>query len=747
MAKNNLGISEENQLDDILNNISELEQERAPYNRVAREWMSMWQLKAFDKTAQQTMADSGHEQVVTSQPYNVVMLAKRLIASHPSIEVPSGAAQDDDDRAAAIRERWLMAFWQRINREQRRNVLSDATWHSLVRGRYCFEVKWVKDALPKRLKESRLPVLVRTLDPLNVGVKAGPLWSLYGYHKYRQQRQLARQRYGDLVKPSSGDWRSNQEDIVEIVDYWWHDPVDGSVWNAVLVDNDYVIKPTLTKYPDIPFIEGFGDSAPIAGEEWKGMSILQPLKQSWPYSCRLASQVATGLLYHFWPAILIENENGVQLPDISIQPGTTTTMPAGVHVNMLRGDVNLPLAEQMMKIIENDAQMATFPGVLYGQAPGDIQAGYAVSLLSDQARGRVNQFRENLETGIETVNALALGLVEAYAGSKGVTLWGKNTGDGKIFKETLKPEDINGIYENVVTLIPNLPSDQAQRLTLWMRLVETGIVSKRTMRDKAIDEELPSDEQARIDIERAFESDPMKMKTALRALQSYFPDTWMQIVRATDFEKLAMAEYGQPGTPGSTPEAAGPAALPPLLPGAATPPGGPMAPQGGMPQGIPTSVDQIPPEILQQLPPGVTPEMFLQMLQQQMAGGGGAPGGTMPQGMPPQGGEMPQGMPQGGPLMPMQAPQGAGPGAPMQQAPGMPMPNEMQPMGLPPGIGPNSEGVGQVTNEMLGISPEDAGLGLYQQLTGKNFTNKQEGDQLAGLPPEMTSRGSKGRKR
>ena len=159
-------------------------------------------------------------------------MAQRLIASEPRIEIPSGAATDKDDNSADKRERYLTGFWQRVNQEQQREVLSDAAWQALVRGRFCFEVKWVRDVMPKILRDKRLPILVRTLDPYNVGLKRGPLWTDYAYHKYQEERALVRQRYKKVKEGGQGQ-RWSGIDLVEVIDYWYHE-ADGSVWNAVL---------------------------------------------------------------------------------------------------------------------------------------------------------------------------------------------------------------------------------------------------------------------------------------------------------------------------------------------------------------------------------------------------------------------------------------------------------------------------------------------------------------------------------
>ena len=612
------------ELGEIRQRVGDLEMKRLPYVDAATRWQDMWLLKAFKQSPDVALREYNREQVTLPMPYNIVHLGRRLIASDPKIEIPSGTAEQDDDESAQRRERWLTAFWQRIDREQRRMILADAAWQALVRGRFCFEVKWVRDQLPKNIKDHRLPILVRTLDPLNVGIKTGPLYTEYAYHKYEEERSLVRQRYPNVELKQFQTWRGMGLDTVEVIDYWWTDLTDGSIWNAVICQDEFCVPPQRTKYPDIPIVEGYGDTAPIGGEEYKGLSILYPLTEMWPYMCRLASQVATGLLYYFWPAILIENELGQEVPDIKIAPGTTTQLPAGTKVNPLKVDVNIPLAQTMLGLVDQHAQQSTFPGVMYGQQPGELQAGYGVSILADQARGRIQQFRSNLESSLEHVNGIVLGLVEAYAGRRGVALWGKNAGEGTLFHEVLKPSDIGGLYENMVSLSPQLSTDEIQRQTLGMRMVDAKLLSKRTFRDKFINVSMPADEELRIQVEQALESDMLGPKTQLRALQSYFPDSWQAIVAGTPMQQVAMQEEGGSAMP---PQGMPPQGMPPqMMQGA--PQGMPpqMMPQGGpMPIQPPGMMGDtgIPPQMQGQLTPemlGIRPDLDGLGIYQQMIG-------------------------------------------------------------------------------------------------------------------------------
>lgn len=707
-------------VDEILARVNDSELERANYRAAAQVWESMWTLQLYSKPARTVLEQEGREQVVLPTPYNIVHLARRLINSDPRIEVPAEDAEEDDDEAAERRQRWLSAFWQRTNREQRRDIIADMAWQVLVRGRCVVEIKWVEEQLPKRLQGKRLPVLVRTLDPLNVGVKNGPLYTEYAFHKYRQERMLAAQRYPNLKKSST--WRENDDRFaglagkaneVEVIDFWYSDG-EGGVWNAVVVDGIFAKPSKKTDYPDIPIIEGYGDSSPLEDEEHKSLSILAPIRDLWPYQCRLASQVGTGLLYYFWPAILVSNEAGQEVPDLDIRPGKTTPVPMGTKVEMIRGDVNVPLAQTMLTQVDAHIQQSTFPGVMYGQAPGQMSAGYGVSILADQARGRIAQFRENLESTLEHANELILGLIETNASEKGVKVWGRGAADGSLYHEALTPKDIQGQWHNLVNLTPQITTDDAQKQTLGLRMVEKGIISKRTFRDRIMSMLFPADEQERIEMEKALESPQMQPKVLLRAIQSYFPDSWEEKIKGTPFEQVAMMDEDTP--PGMPPGMAGPPGMqPPGMPpqgppgppppGMAGPPPGAMPPQAGPPPGPPPGAmlppDLPPPDVLIQMlqtgamPPGVTPDMILQLL----------------------------------------AAQGAPPELLQQLAQGVRQQGAIQPQGLAgPGVPPQMQG--QLTPEMLNMGVgqgAEAAPGIYQQMIGQPLGEDEELDRMAML--------------
>jgi hypothetical protein len=538
-------------IEDTLERIDETEDTLGKYREYAKVWEKMWCLDAgWNRSTTDAINVDGQEQVTLPTPYNVVSLAERLITTEPDIDVPPRNVDVISDSERDKKQRWLKAMWQRASHQSRRDIIGDAWWTALVRGRGVFEVKWVDNVLPKRMRKNRIPILIRTLDPLNCGFKHGPLYTEHAYHKWEERPELLKQIYPKLKFEVREDrskrrrpGRMGEADTVEVVDFWYVSPKDGSIWNAVVVDRQMAKAPTKTDYYDIPLVQFRGENYPIGKEEYDGLSLLHPIKDLWPYQSRLASQIGTGLLWYFWPHMSVQNEYGEEMPDRDIKPGETVQYPWGTKIEMIQMAPNVPMADKMMQIVHGASQQSTFPEVMYGEAPGDLQAGYGVSLLADAAKGRVKKPRRNLEMAIEVVNEIALCMVEAFGDEdEGVSMWGHGEREAGQFTVTLLPEEIDGYYENRVTISPRVPTDELQKTTLGIRLAEGGHISDQTLRKKYIGEVLPDDEQQRIVLEQAMKSETLAPAVQRRTLEKYFGPNWR--------EELGLDQpMPQPGVP------------------------------------------------------------------------------------------------------------------------------------------------------------------------------------------------------
>jgi hypothetical protein len=601
--------------EDICERVADTEDKRAGFNKLAKRAEDMWGLKVFKRSTRQAIEQDGQEQVVTPDPYNVVNLALRLVSDKPLIEVPAYELTDDSTSYSDVREKWLHAAWQELHKLQGENLIGNAKWQSFVLGRCAFQVSWIKKMLPEGMRKTRFPIHVRNLSPYNVGIERGPYYVEHAYHKYGTTLAKVLQEYpnarrkkvvADRISSTRNgeDWR--REEVV-FTDFWYRDK-DGKIYNAKMVDDDFIQQPSESSYVDIPIVEAYGDTSMASDPSLKSLSLLFPMDGLWQFKCRNMSMMATGLLWYFWPFIYLTNETGQVVSDLRIRPGGMEQFPPGTNVNVVQIQPNMPLAQSVMNSLESSMQQATFPGVMYGEAPGDLQAGYGVNLLAQAASGRVDQVRRNLEVAIEKVNELMLGMVETFATeSEGVTIYGHNAKNNKPFSETLYPSSMeDGFYKNRVTLRPQMPEDDLQRLTLGKTLVDSGLISARTYRDRWLNVELPDDEENRIFLEQAMKSPELMPKTMLAVLSAYSPDKWREYIRGTPLEQL-VEQLEQPPMPEPGME------MPPGMP--PTPPSQPMGMPPGMPMGLPPGMPPVQPEapVVGPMGGGIPPEMMGQL--------------------------------------------------------------------------------------------------------------------------------------
>jgi len=689
--------------------VTETETKRADWAIAAQEWQKMWELDRYadDRTASKDL--DGIEQIVTPDPFNIIQLLTRFVSSEMRIEIPALSVKDTDDKRTNLLSEWLIAFDQRSNRQQGRNLTDDKVWHSGVRGRGISQTIWVQDELKELgLDKKRLPILTRNLDSFNAAVERGAFGADYGYHKYKAKRQYIQQQYPKYKLPE----RFGSDNIRhgyfteewEVIDFWWRDR--GAVWHAVSIDGKYAKNPVKTEYPEIPFIEWRADGAPIEDELAQALSILHPIRNLWKAKCDYVSKVGTGLLYYFDPLMVFTGLNPGQ--KIELGPGGNLRLNQGQTVDAFRPEPNVPMAEALLNMIQQGIDQATFPGVLYGD-PGSVTAGYAINNLSQQAQNRAATIRNNIEGAIEAENELKLALVEIFGGDEGVEIWGGSRMSDRSRPIRVSAKEIKGNYANEVRLIPEQPMDDNGRIMTWLQLVEKGIISKATMRDRGVNVALPRDEATRIAYERALDMPEIQAKHTLRAMQAvHEQEDWELVISGTPLQQVHEGEMQWRDQKEQEEEAAKEARrqekmqqqmMEQQMAMQQMGPGGPMPMGPNSSMNMPMGADGFP------LPPGMPPGMPM-------------PGG--PPSMPPMD---PMMMGQPGPL-PGMPPMGPSPdmGA---QTPGLP--------GMPP------EAAGQFTPEMLGIPPQAPPGQFDQMLGGPPMSEEELLRQMTGgqVPPMM----------
>lgn len=659
--------------------VTETEKKRRDWAHWADQWEQDWYGIRYDDNRENKRELEGIETVVSPDPFNIVQLLLRFVAGEQRVEVPSLSTKEDDDDRSEIMEEWLVAFDQESNRQVGRNHVNDMTTQSGVLGRGMSRVLWLGDLHKKHKITDRLPILRETVDPRNCGIGRGAFGVSYGYHKYDTTRSYIEDMYPNYeFKDAMRDGRKVSGMVEKkwtVIDYYYKH--QGSVWHSVVIDHEFAKPPVKTDYPDVPYIEHLADGGPFNNELGRSMSILHPIHELWKMKCDLMSKVATGLMYHFDPAIVFKgliDESQAQ----QFGPGARISIGKEEEITAFRAEPNVPMAQALLQMVQQGIDQATFPGVVHGES-GGVQAGFAINSLNQQARSRVNVIRQNIETGMEAINQQILGLIEAHMPDEGVEVYGRSArGDrGKPLKLTKKI--IKGNYANQVSLLPEQPMDDTQRILAWNTLVQNGIVSKDLMRNRVVNVAVPRDEETRVALESALQMPEMQQKVMLRAIQaSYEQDDWELMVQGTPLQQVWETEKQYLEQKKMEAEQAKEqramekqqremqemmANMPPLPPEMMGPPGMPPMPPGMM--GDPL-----------QMPPGL----------EAMGGPPQMGGGSMPPGpMPPDMGVQPQGLP-----------------------------------GMPP------QAAAQMTPDMLGLGGPGVPPGAFDQLMGGQPPSEEE---------------------
>lgn len=528
-------MTQDTTLDYILDRVTRHDNDRGDFKLKVEAMKRMWALDpGFVEPLQQAIL-KGQEQVITPTPFNVVNLSQRILSTTPRVDViPQDIANKESTEYAEACEKWLTAMWKRVNFDQRRNVLADAIWDILVCGKFVLEVKWIKHLLSPMEKKTVFPILIRTLDPMNVGIKMGPYAPEFAYNKYEASLLEVIRRWptvkdapdksklANIIRNVERNGYRAEDEKVCVIDYWDKDPDTGEIYNAVIVEDQFALEYYKTKYPYIPIVAGRGDYGNNMGDEFDGLSILHTLNGLWQYDCRLKSQMATGLLWYFWPHMLLSNENNTPLDDLIIGPGRQDEVPPGTKVDQVTMNPNVPLAEVVSAFVEGAIQQSTYPEVMYGQAPGDLQAGYGVSLLSDAAKGRIKNYQESLEMVLSHVNSLVLCLVEKFGGKQGVDIYGVDDVDKSKYTLNLNKSMIQGNYTNEVHINPAITQDDANRVVIGKQLADSKYISAETLRDQYLGIKAPTDETRRLAFEEAMQSDELRTFRLQQSLIQYF---------------------------------------------------------------------------------------------------------------------------------------------------------------------------------------------------------------------------------
>lgn len=554
-------------------------------------------------------------------------------------------------------ERYLAAVRYASEYEAHSRSYQDFVFYFLFRGWGVFKTLFYNEYIDTY----NFPIRILARDPHYVypifGL-TGPLYVVEKYDRYVLDIKLElkalweRKKDKDAIAWKKPDFGEHMDtDKIEVVEYW------DDKFKGLRVGGEWVwLSPHHYQKKGergiIPYSFAFCEKTPIADGKWMGRSILAPIVDVIKEQAKLMSKVTTATDLFFYPQILVETPHGEAFV-MSSAPGQTQPIPPGSKVTVLNLSANQMLLTTLMAWYEKSISLFGLPDAMWGVQPGQVQAGYAISMLQQGAKTKIGEKANEIQAAIARAHEHVLRLTEIFAPltKEGFKLHPVEdvrmpSTDTRPHPLTITADDVAGHYRNRVTITPDLPNDQALMWRVAQMAREphgtTGLslASDAFIREDIVKLAHPDVEAARV-LNQYLSTNP-QVQEAQAALytQQWLDDHKKELKaleraqekeRAKEEEKVeqSMEEmmekaYQEALARGEVPPELQPA--PPMQPGMA-PQGAPMGPgappltgEGAM-MGVPPEV--VPPSYLgmqpnPQLPPD---ELAMRAAEQRLRGG------------------------------------------------------------------------------------------------------------------------------
>jgi hypothetical protein len=405
--------------------------------------------------------------------------------SNISIDVPAGP------RAKARGER-LKKFYQGCWDSIKEPVLRAGVRHANIYGIGWLKVMYASDRYPDApvfpqdtdnnaemaryseeledfLEKKRIifPFVVRNINPYNLiwdDSWAGRQWTIEFYDK--QARDIKR-RYPEWVSSKPN------ESMASWGEYW------DNTWCGYFADNQWVWGPYRHGYgfnPYVPIVPANSLSFDNGPPHLRYRGILRPVHSLLDSEGRLSSQYESILTQYAWRTMDFYGQR--QAADETAEAyemfGAKNVILPGVEVRASPTAVPPPELLQQINQVQTMIEEATFPNVVRGVRPRGVSSGFAISVLSGQGRLVFQGIADGLARTIEQVNSRFAMLVENKVRGR-VTVRARSAIHN--FDQTIGPDDIRGMYENIVQLKAEAPEERERQSILAQNLHQAGIIS------------------------------------------------------------------------------------------------------------------------------------------------------------------------------------------------------------------------------------------------------------------------------
>ena len=562
--------------------------------------------------------------------------------------------ETDKEQAACTKlERYLEAVRWASEYEAHERAYQNFVFYFLFRGWGVFKVLFY----PEYVDTYNFPIRILARDPHYVypvfGL-TGPLYVVENYKRYVGDLKRELQGLWDGKKskdtvvwkpPDFGEFVDTEK--VEVTEYWDNERKGlrvGGEW-VWLQPHHYQMKGETGL---IPYSFAFCEKTPIADGKWLGRSVIAPIQDVIKQQAILMGKVTTATEIMFYPTIMAETPHGQPI-FCSSAPGQWVQIPPGSKITVLNPTPNPLHLTTLMAWYEKSISLFGLPDAMWGVQPGQVQAGYAISMLQAGAKTKLSEKAAEIEAAIGRAQEHVLRLTEIFAplSEDGFKVYPMEAGPPLVITEG----DVDGRYRNRVRITPDMPQDQALQYRIAQMAREPhGVTNLPLVSDAFAREEIvkiphPDIEQQRVLSEFLTTHPQVQEAQAAIFVQQWLDDHKQELKaleraqekeqkkKEKDMEKqmeaMIQQAYEEAVAQGQVPPELMPAGQPGMAPpGVPTPPGAPGAAPGVPPMTGEGAMAGMPPEALPPSYMGLSPnpplpddELAMRLAEQRLRGG------------------------------------------------------------------------------------------------------------------------------
>ena len=289
-------------------------------------------------------------------------------------------------------------------------------------------------------------------------------------------------------------------------------PARIGVINAILVENEFVREVQfMWGYEDLPYTPGFFKPTSRSDSSGWGHGIIEPLKTSVDLLSRAINRRTFQLdVYSELPLVAVAGPG----QNIQIDPGLAriVKLQQGSDIRFPQWPGNPPDFEEHIGYLRSKVQQSGFSDAMMGGSKEP--SGYALSLMGDQNRIRLEQPVRHLELQWEAVAEKILRLTKNFAGDNIIRVYGRTR--GRTFADYVSGEGIDQ-YMVECLIKPEFPNEAARNHAFFVQTKGELPLSYRM--EHYLHIEQPDDMEERKLEERLLQDPVMQQYAMIRQLK------------------------------------------------------------------------------------------------------------------------------------------------------------------------------------------------------------------------------------